>query len=60
MFERLINKKIKCVWNDDNNSKAVSGILKTFNDNFLEIYTENGNNIIISVKSIITIKEVGE
>jgi hypothetical protein len=59
MYEELINKKIKCVWNDDNTSKAVYGIVKKTDDLFLTLLTDKDNsNLHISFKNIISMKEV--
>ena len=59
MFEELINKKIKCVWNDGDTSKAVYGVVESVDESFLKIRTDKDNSLIhISIQSIITIKEV--
>lgn len=59
MYEDLISKKIKCVWNDGDTSKAVYGIVKNTDILFLTLLTEKDNSLIhISLKSIVSIKEV--
>jgi hypothetical protein len=59
MYEELVNIKIKCVWRDGENSKAVYGVVKETNDLFLTILTDKDNsNLHIAFKDIISIKEV--
>ena len=59
MLEELIDKKIKCVWKDGDDSKAVYGIVESVDEGFLKIRTDKDNSLIhISIQSIVTIKEV--
>ena len=61
LFEELIDKKVKCVWNDGDVPKAVSGKIIKIDENFISVLAEKNNNLLhISIKSIISIKEVGE
>lgn len=59
MYEELIRKKIKCVWKDGDNSKAVYGVVKSIDDIFLTLLTDKDNSLLhIAIQTIITIKEV--
>jgi len=59
MYEKIINKKIKCVWNDGDNSKAVYGVVKETDDLFLTILTDKDNSLLhIAFKDIVSMKEV--
>ena len=58
MFEEFVNLKTKCVFKDNDKSKAVSGILKKIENNFILIESEDGNKFSININSIISLKEV--
>ena len=59
MFEELINKKIKCVWKDGDNSKGIYGIVENIDKLFISIRGEQDYSLIhISIKDVIMIKEV--
>ena len=58
MYDNLINQKIKCVWQDGNSSKAVYGIVKATDNLFLTLVDEKNATHYISLKNIISIKEV--
>jgi len=58
MFEELKGKKVKCVWQDGETSKAVTGILTISNKTFLTIIgDEDKKPINIFVNSLVTLKE---
>lgn len=58
MFEDLVGKKVKLVFRDGDNTKAVPGILVNTEDGFLRIDSENGNVIVIGIDSIVSVKVV--
>jgi len=59
MYEDLISKKIKCVWKDGDNSKAVYGLVEAIDDLFLTMRTDKDNALLrIAMNAIIAIKEV--
>ena len=60
MYEELINKKVKCVWKDGNDSKAVYGIVENVFDDSIKLITEKENKPkYIFLSSMISIDEVG-
>ena len=61
MYEELINKKVKCVWKDGNDSKAVYGIVEKITDDSIKIITDKLNAPKwIFFNSMISIDEVRE
>lgn len=58
MFEEYVGLLVKCVFSDSGNNKAVQGILKKIDGNFLLISTNNGNLISINANFVLSVKEV--
>lgn len=58
MYESLINKNVKIVWDDNGNNKAISGILIEVDDNCLCLRAGLSQRFIIHKKSIVSCKEL--
>ena len=57
VHERFKGKKIKVVWTDYNQTKAVYGILIDVVDGFLVVKADAGNELTIQSAAVLTISE---
>ena len=60
VHERFKGKKIKVVWQDMNQSKAVYGVLIDVVDGFLIVKADAGNELTILASAVLTISEKGD
>jgi len=60
VYNELIGKKIKVVWEDNFRDKALVGILKDYleDDKAIVIFTERNQTFLIKISQIKTLNEV--
>lgn len=57
-MQELLDKRVKCVFQDNHQNKVVRGTLKSFDDFTIEILGERGNDFVVIGKNVlVTLKE---
>lgn len=59
-MERLVGRRVKVVFSDDDVEKAVQGVLDSHDEMFLYLTGKNGDPLVIGKRAVVSIMPVGD